>query len=346
MPHVETEIAPSETAAALLRRSLERDRLGHAYLFTGEEIPALEDAAASLARTLLCETPRTRSHAGMGVEPCLECSACRRVSSRLHPDVLWVHPAKKMRQISIDQMREVIHSISLKPLEGTHKLGIIVGADRMNEAAANAFLKTLEEPPRNSILVLLCTEPQRLLDTILSRCLRLNFGTGIARLDAAAESWLTEFATATAASSSGGLLPRYRLLGTLLNSLAARRDEIEKTLEASSPLNRYADAEGDQRERWETELTAGIEAEYRKCRADYLSALQWWLRDIWLCTLPEVGSLARFPNLMSQTQTVASRLDPVRAGRNLESWEKTQRLLYTNVQEALALEVGLLRLQL
>lgn len=345
MPLVETDIAPSETAAALLRRSLERDRLGHAYLFTGEEIPALEDAAISLARTLLCETPRTRSHGGLGIDPCHECSSCRRVSSRLHPDVLWVHPAKKLRQISIDQMREVIHSISLKPLEGTHKLGIIVGADRMNEQAANAFLKTLEEPPRNSILVLLCTEPQRLLDTILSRCLRLNFGTGIARLDPAAEAWLSEFAVATAGSSSG-LLPRYRLLGTLLNSLAARREEIEKSLEAASPLNRYNDIESDQRERWETELTAGIEAEYRKCRADYLSALQWWLRDIWLGTLPDVASLARFPQLASHTQTVAARLDPNRAGRNLESWEKTQRLLFTNVQEALALEVGLLRLQL
>lgn len=345
MPLVETDIPPSETAAALLRRSLERDRLGHAYLFTGEEIPALEDAAIALSRTLLCESPRTRSPRGLGMDPCLECSSCRRVSSRMHPDVLWVHPAKKMRQISIDQMREVIHSISLKPLEGSHKLGIIVGADRMNENAANAFLKTLEEPPRNSILVLLCTEPQRLLDTILSRCLRLNFGTGIARLDGGAESWLTEFAAATAASSSG-LLPRYRLLGTLLNSLAARRGEIEKSLEAASPLNRYSDAESDQRERWETELTAGIEAEYRKCRAEYLSALQWWLRDIWLYTLPDVGSLARFPHLASQTQTVASRLDPIRAGRNLESWEKTQRLLFTNVQEALALEVGLLRLQL
>jgi len=275
----------------------------------------------------------------------MECSSCRRVSSRLHPDVLWVHPAKKSRVIGVDQVREVIHSIALKPLEAIHKLGIIVGADRMNESASNAFLKTLEEPPRNSVLVLLCTEPQRLLDTILSRCLRLNFGTGPARLDSAALSWLREFAMATA-STSAGLLPRYRLLGTLLNSLAARREEIEKSVEAASPLSRYTDIESDQRERWETELSAGIEAEYRKCRADYVSALQWWLRDIWLSTLPNTATLGRFPDLEAYTESVAKRIDPSRAGRNLESWENTQRLLHTNVQEALALEVGLLRLQL
>lgn len=345
MPSTDAEIAPAETAAALLRRSLLRDRLGHAYLFLGEEIPSLEDAALGLARTLLCESPKTRSPGGLGIEPCLACSACRRAGQRLHPDVLWVHPAKKLRQISVDQMREVIHAIALKPMEGRHKVGIIVGADRMNESAANAFLKTLEEPPRNSILILLSTEPQRLLDTILSRCLRLNFGTGPAPIDEAALRWLGEFAAAVAATASG-LLPRYRLLDSLLKALAHRREEIEKSMEAASPLSRYTDAESDQRDRWETELTAGIEAEYRKCRSDFLTALQWWLRDIWLGTLPETASLVRFPDFETHTRTVAGRLNSDRAGRNLESWERTQHLLYTNVQEALALEVGLLKLHL
>lgn len=337
--------ASAENAAALLRRSLERDRLGHAYLFLGEEMPSLEDAAMGLARALNCESPASRSPGGLGLDPCHVCSSCRRVAGRLHPDVVWVHPARKMRQIGVDQMREVIHSMSLKPMEARHKVGIIAGADRMNESAANAFLKTLEEPPKRSVLILLSTEPHRLLDTILSRCLRLNFGTGPAELGVGVTDWLAEFSTATATAGEG-LMPRYRLLGSLLTSLAATKEQIEKSLESSSPMSRYPDADSDQKERWEVELSAGVEAEYRRSRGEYLSAVQWWLRDILLSTLPAGGQFLRFPQWAHNTQTVAARLNSERAGRNLEVWERTQRLLHTNVQEALALEVGLLRLQL
>lgn len=336
---------PSENAAALLRRSLERDRLGHAYLFLGDDLGRLEDAATALSQSLNCETPLARSPSGVGLEACRMCSSCRRILGRQHPDVLWVHPAKKLRQISVDQMRDVIHAISMKPMEARYKVGVIAGADRMNESAANAFLKTLEEPPRNSVLILLTTEPQRLLDTILSRCLRLNFGGGLVRVDPAARAWLGEFAVATAASGAG-IFPRYRLLSSLLAALTNRKADLEKSLEASSPLTRFPDADSDQKERWETELAAAVEAEYRRCRSHYLSAIQWWLRDIWFSTLPDGGGSLQFPDLEASTREVARRLNPLRAAENLEAWERTQRQLHTNVQEALAFEVGLLKLQL
>src|SRR5258708_32289795 len=80
----------------------------------------------------------------------------------------------------IEQMRDLMQAINLKPTEAEYKVAGIVAADRMNEKAANAFLKTLEEPPANSILILLTTEPQRILETISSRCLRVNFaGEGL-----------------------------------------------------------------------------------------------------------------------------------------------------------------------
>jgi len=104
-------------------------------------------------------------------------------------------------------------------------------------------------------------------------------------------------------------------------------------------------AEKDLREKWEAELTAAVEAEYRRRRADVLLLMQWWLRDVWLHTLAAGEPLLHLPQIAG-AEEVARRLTPAQAGENLRVLEQTLRLLHTNVQEALALEVGLLKLQL
>ena len=178
----------------------------------------------------------------------------------------------------------------MKPTESQYKVGVIVAADRMNEAAANAFLKTLEEPPPQSVLILLTTEPQRLLETILSRCLRLSFAAEGPRQFAPAQmEWLATFSE-MAAKDQKSLLGRYRLMDVLLRKLNEVRARIDETLTARSPLEKYEDAEEKLRTKWEEELKAAVEAEYRRQRADFLLALQWWLRDVWLQTLTEVQS--------------------------------------------------------
>jgi hypothetical protein len=142
---------------------------------------------------------------------------------------------------------------------------------------------------------------------------------------------------------------------------------IDESLTARSPLQRYDDVEKDLREKWEEELAAAIEAEYRRQRTDLLAIVQRWLRDVWLIaiskpetrpvrhsvggggnTQPEaIGAtdLLNFPELAG-TNRVAQRITPADAVENLQIIEGTQRLLHTNVQEALALEVGLLKLNL
>jgi len=329
-----------------LRRSLAGGRLAHAYLFLGDDAEVLAEAAATLACLLNCEAPTERASNGRSLQACGHCSTCRRILHRSHPDVVWIHPQNKMRQIDVEQAREVIHQISMKPSEAAHKVAVFVGADRLNTAAANAFLKTLEEPPAGSMILLLSTDPERLLETILSRCQRLNFGTGgRLKLAPSVTAWLREFAT-HAAKPRAGLLPRYQLLGTLLTALAALREELETSLTAASPLEKHADASPAQKERWEDELKASVESEYRLRRGEYLVGLQAWLRDVWLQSLEQAGGLSSFPELAADTSTVGKRLQPQDAVGNLESWERTQRLLFTNVQEALALEVGLLKLKL
>jgi DNA polymerase III subunit delta' len=339
------EFPEQQQVTGLLRRSLEKGRLGHAYLFTGHELGELEGVARTLAKTLNCHTPPEKSPTGLALDSCDQCSSCLRIDDGSHSDILWVRPESKSRVITIDQMRAVMSRVNLKPLEGTFKVAGLAAVDRLNEQAANAFLKTLEEPPSKSIFILMTTEPQRLLETILSRCLRLNFAGGSGRRLVADLDWFRSFSELVAEGKSD-VLGRYRVLSLLMAKLSEQKEAIEKTLTARSPLEKYEDVDPKLREKWEDELVASIESEYRRARNELLASLQWWLRDVWLRTLDLGEEMLSFPDLATSTRAVASRLSPDQAVENLQTLEKTQRLLWTNVQEALALEVGLLKLKL
>jgi len=345
----------------LLQRSLVSGRLAHGYLFAGHELDELEDLARTLAKTLNCIQPLKKE--GVPIDCCDQCSNCQKVDHENHADVFWVRPESKSRLIKIGQIarrddspaRVLLDAVNLKPSESRYKIAIIVAADRMNEQAANALLKTLEEPPPNSVLLLLTTEPQRMLETLLSRCLRLNFaGEAGRRLEPAKVAWLTNFSE-MAAGQHKSLFARYRLMDVFLRQLNETKENIEKALTARSPLERYPDAEKEMQEKWEDELKAAIEAEYRRQRGDWLGLLQAWLRDVWLRTLnpgkdlaghkDAIDKLLNYPGL-NGTRQIATRISPREATENLEIIEQLQALLATNVQEALALEVGLLKLHL
>jgi DNA polymerase III subunit delta' len=361
------DLSATQQSLQLLQRSLERGRLAHGYLFSGNELESLESIARTLAKTLNCENPVRKN--GVAVDCCDCCLACQKIERWNHPDVHWVRPESKSRIITVAQMRELMREIQLKPSESRYKVAVMVAADRLRPEGANAFLKTLEEPPPDSVLVLLTTEPQRVIETIVSRCLRLSFGNGRPRpLDDAQREWLGAFSE-LASQDRKSLMGRYCLLDTLLKRLAALRTSIEENLTARSPLQQYQDAEKNLVERWEDELAASVEAEYRRHRAELLGVLQWWLRDVWLLTLGQqnhsanpvispsdktasgsgAGALERsllsFPELAA-TDVVAQRLSPFQSLENLQVLDQLQRWLGGNVQEALALEVGLLKLHL
>lgn len=338
-----TDFPEQSQGVQLLQRSLARGRLGHAYLFTGSQMDGLEALARTLAKTLNCQQPKKTS--GNATDCCDACPNCKKISEDLHADVHWARPESKSRLITIDQTRELMQQIQLRPTEAGYKISIIAGADRLNTNAANAFLKTLEEPPPKSILILLTTEPSRILETILSRCLRLNFSAETAHVLSAEQAvWLQKFSSA-AATEQKSLFGRYRLLDALLQHLNTIRERVDETLSARSPLEKYDDAEKNLREKWEDELKAAIEAEYRRQRGEVLSLLQWWLRDVWLHTLAAGEALLHLPQIYGADE-VAKRINQRQAQENLTVLDQTQRLLYSNVQEALALEVGLLKLKL
>lgn len=345
------EFSEHSQGVQLLQRSLARGRLGHAYLFTGDQIEGLESLARTLAKTLNCLHPARTD--GIATDCCDKCLNCRKIDGEIHEDVFWVKPESRSRTISIGQIthrddsppRVLQDAVYLKPTESEYKVAVVVAADRLTTQAANAFLKTLEEPPKKSVLILLSTEPSRILETILSRCLRLNFASETAySLSAEQSEWLQKFSSA-AATEQKSLFGRYRLLDALLQHLNAVRERVGETLSARSPLEKYDDADKQLRDRWEDELTAGIEAEYRRQRGEVLLLLQWWLRDVWLHTLAAGEALLHLPQIAGADE-VARRISPHQARENLQVLEQIQRLLRGNVQEALALEVGLLKLRL
>jgi DNA polymerase-3 subunit delta' len=189
------DVIGQEKAVNILLRTLQRERIPSSYLFSGESGIGKKFTAVNLAKALNCLNPPSPpfDKKGMGgfdaestpsltlppqgrrqgIDCCDECSSCKKIDAGVHPDFLFLEP--ESGQIRIEEIRAIDDTLSLKPFEGRWKIVIVDEAHVMNSYAANAFLKTLEEPPRESLIILISSNADRLPDTIRSRCSRLNF---------------------------------------------------------------------------------------------------------------------------------------------------------------------------
>jgi DNA polymerase-3 subunit delta' len=150
-----------------------RHRLAHAYLFVGPEGVGKRTFALALAKTLLCENRAPASATGAEPEAfaaCQNCPACRWFDAGTHPDFRYLGLPAEKHEFPLELIHEVIRILSVKPARSQYRLVVLDDADTLNEESANAFLKTLEEPPPRSILILLGTSPDYQLPTIRSRC--------------------------------------------------------------------------------------------------------------------------------------------------------------------------------
>lgn len=199
-------------AARVLRRALEDDRVPHALLFYGPSLPALEALAAEMASSLL------------------QSGGWQSRDIREHPDLFWVRPQNKMRQISAEQIRELIRNVQQTPHTAERKVAILSDADRLHTSASNIFLKTLEEPPSNTVLILLTSRYYSLLDTIRSRC--MSFNIQIEDSHTAPEGWpewLEDYRQWITLLTSPEHKPRYRTEPLLvLYDLIPRFESITK----------------------------------------------------------------------------------------------------------------------
>ncbi|MFQ5997657.1 MAG: ATP-binding protein, partial [Dehalococcoidales bacterium] len=167
------QVVGQDRVVSLLRRSLEKESLAHAYLLVGPPHVGKMTLALNLAQALNCEAAE---------RPCGECAPCQKIASANHADVQVIGliseensaEAKLRTEISIDQIRQMQHSASLPPFEGKYKIFIIEEAEFLSTEAANCLLKTLEEPVGSVIFILLTANDRLLPQTVVSRCQRLE----------------------------------------------------------------------------------------------------------------------------------------------------------------------------
>lgn len=302
-------------AVDTLSGALRSGSVHHAYLFGGPEGVGKELSAVAFAQALLCpEKPNVG---------CGKCSACARIEKRNHPDVTLVMPENELvtrgiagrsdfthvpsREVKVEQIRKLQERLAFRALEGRYKVAIVASAEKMNDQAQNAFLKTLEEPPRDTVLILIAAGVDQLLPTIRSRCSKVHFGPLPQKFVADKVKVLRKLDDATAqlvAVMSGGSMARAMELD--VEGLAGRKELIEAFESANvadaRTLLRFAETYGASREEAESALLL----------------LDLWVRDV---AVAKAGA-SSFANqdLAPLAQTVAARISEIDIHRRHEAF--------------------------
>ena len=313
------DIKGQDKAIELLVSGIKQKRLAHAYLFAGPESIGKGKAAQTLAKTLNCEEEK--------LDSCDKCPSCRKIDNGNHPDVHWISPEGRGDIIKIEKIRWLRQNISLKPYEAKAKFYIIDKAHKMNDAASNALLKTLEEPPANSILILISQNPERLFYTIKSRCQTIRFKSmnpnelaGILKerlqLSDDAGSFLACFSSGrigNAIALKEKNIPEWknRLIDTLIND-ASGLDEGDL----------YSDGS-------KTKLREGL--------SETLNMLAVWYRDILVMKNTDEESLIMNKDRLNDLRSAASGFSRQRLLDILEEIRKADSLIQQNVNPKLVL---------
>lgn len=305
-----------------LRHSLESGRLHHAYLFAGPEGVGKKTIAQALAKSLHCREQR--------FDFCDQCPSCSSIRDGNCPDVHLIQPQPGKKEISINQIRDLIGKISLRSFSGGRKVALIDPAELMNYHAQNALLKTLEEPPENSALFLITQNSGVLLPTLLSRCLRVSFGF-LALRDTA--EFLTRKKGLDLAESQ---LRSALTMGSIGQALAWSEEDIKK--ERREWIERYC-ALPEQGHRSALSFAEDLAADKEKC----FKVLQWlegWNRDVLALQFTGNQNMIRNVDLMENLQRQASsgsREETLRRlselGAVLEALQKTynRRMILENL---------------
>ena len=307
-----------------LSRAHARGRLGHAYLISGPP----GSGKRALARDLTNLVSAAKSEDVFASPP---------------PGVFLAEPESKSRRIVIDQVRALEHALQMRSGNGHRKVAIVADADRLQPQAANAFLKTLEEPPNDSLLILLSAMPEVLPDTILSRCVAVPLAAEEERTLSNEEAELVRLLGEVANSKGQGIQPAYQLARGFHRLLAQIREAIqdENTAALKRDEARYRNTTDgawlDEREDYYKALT---ESQYVRQRARLVEILFLWWSDV----LRANTAIARreLPKANKQTEALASRLKTPDILRRIRRLEELRDHLGRNIQEALAVEVAFL----
>jgi len=287
----------------MIRHAFESGKPAHGYLITGPLRGLAMEMAMRILQYLFCQSQT--------VKPCGGCDGCRRVREKTQVDIEWIYPEKKSRVISIENIRQnLLAKVNQSSMGGGWKVGVIVGADRLNTASSNAFLKTLEEPTDKTIFLLLTEAPQQLLPTIISRCQRIDLDE-VRQLE---EPWRGRVIETLSFDLYRTPIERLSMCNSLFSVLIDMKNHVEELVKTEEQENDKVD---DSKDIFE----AKVSARYREFRGDFTLTLLRWFRDIFiLCSGGESALLYNQP-FAETLQERASRLNLSQAIYNLKAVE-------------------------
>ena len=320
-----TEIVGHEQIKEHMQAAIRDKKPFHAYLFQGEEGVGKEALARTFAAGLQCQSESAD-------KPCKECVSCRQMESGNQPDVIWV--TREKASLGVDEIREQLcNTMDIKPFSSPYKIYLVPEAEKMTEAAQNALLKTIEEPPEYGIVILMTSNISALLPTIQSRCLTMEFRP---LSTAVVESYVKEHcqvpdyqARASAAFAQGNLGKAMRYAKS--EDFIERKDHIISLLRHVEQIDLLA-------------VIKDLGTRKDEVR-DYIDLMVLWYRDVLLFKATKDINQLLFQDEASYISREASHRSYEKIEEILQAFEKAKVRLRANVNFDITMELMLLTLK-
>lgn len=323
-----SEIVGHEQIKEHMQAAIRDKKPFHAYLFQGEEGVGKEALARTFAAGLQCQSESAD-------KPCKECVSCRQMESGNQPDVIWV--TREKASLGVDEIREQLcNTMDIKPFSSPYKIYLVPEAEKMTEAAQNALLKTIEEPPEYGIVILMTSNISALLPTIQSRCLTMEFRP---LSTAVVESYVKEHcqvpdyqARASAAFAQGNLGKAMRYAKS--EDFIERKDHIISLLRHVEQMDL-------------SEMLAVIKdlGTRKDEMRDYIDLMVLWYRDVLLFKATKDINQLLFQDEASYISREASHRSYEKIEEILQAFEKAKVRLRANVNFDITMELMLLTLK-
>jgi len=322
------DIIGQEQIKEHLRNAITAGKVSHAYIINGEKSSGKEFIAKVFAMALQCEKREE--------EPCQVCHSCKQALTDNHPDIIRVSH-EKPNTISVDDIRaQVNNDVAIKPYSGPYKIYIINEAEKMTPQAQNAILKTLEEPPEYAVILLLTTNVNSLLPTILSRCVVLNMkpvSDELVKKYLMEQLRVPDYKAEVCVAFARGNIGKAR-------ALASSEDFENVKSEAISLLKYIKDMELN-------EIIAAIKkiTEYKLEINDYLDILAIWYRDVLLFKATNDVNHLVFREEIQSLRKIAQRSSYEGIEKIIEALDTAKHRLDANVNFELTMELLMLTIQ-
>lgn len=323
-----SDIIGQEQLKEHLQSAISMNKVSHAYIINGERSSGKEFIAKVFAATLQCEKG--------GVEPCMECHSCKQALSANQPDIIFI-THEKPNTISVEDIRAQINNdIVIKPYSSPRKIYIINEGEKMTVQAQNALLKTLEEPPEYAVILILTSNVDTLLPTILSRCVVLNMKPvpdNKVKKFLMEELEVPDYKANICVAFARGNIGKAKMLAT--------SEEFDKVKEEAVTLVKYIN---------DMELSEIVKAikkisEYKFDVTDYLDILSVWYRDVLLFKATKDANSLIFKDELQSIRKTADRSTYEGIEIIVKALQQAKRRLEANVNFDLTMELLLLTIQ-